>query len=194
MAEVTKGERIRQARNEKGLTQEEFAEAIGVVVKIVKDYEGDRRNPKTDRWPVIAEALGRPVGWFFGDLNGAPEVRETAPRYEPESTEQRLMTMLERQQALLAEQLERQQTLFAEQLQLSERQRSDIANLTEAIKVQQTAFLAEREWQQKLASRQIETIEELRAEVAELRAQSKPKRGQQQLLDAPSRPGRAGAM
>jgi len=38
-----------------------------VVVKIVKDYENERRRPKTDRWPTIAQVLGKPVGWFFED-------------------------------------------------------------------------------------------------------------------------------
>lgn len=165
---------------ESDLTQEQLAEKIGVTVKIVKDYENDRRNPKTDRWPVIASATNRAVGWFFSETDSTDSI--PAP-VTAASTEQRLLAMLERQQELLSEQLE-----------LAEKQRQDISNLTDAIKVQQQAFLQEREFQQKLSTKRDETIDELRAKVESLEAQLRtPSRGRQQLLDAPVRPGRTGA-
>lgn len=150
---MSKGERIKAARTEAGLTQEQFAEKIGVVPKIVKDYEGDRRRPKTDRWPLIASVLGQPVGYFFEEEKASltPQAKSTL------TTEERLLSMLERQQGLLSDQLE-----------LAERQRQDIASLTEAIKVQQAAFLAERDY---FARRATEQLEQVALQVATVRSQ-----------------------
>lgn len=61
------GPKIRQARIDAGLTQESVAEKIGVIPHMVKDYEADRKKPSLDRMPRLASALGKPIGWFFGE-------------------------------------------------------------------------------------------------------------------------------
>lgn len=61
------GDRIRQARMEKGLTQDQLADLIGVGMRQVQYYEAGESDPYR-KLAKIAEALNRPVGWFlYGD-------------------------------------------------------------------------------------------------------------------------------
>jgi transcriptional regulator with XRE-family HTH domain len=176
---VAFAERIKLARKALDLTQEGLAEALGISHVSIYNWETGDRSPSKANLQKIATLLGKPVAWFFEDHL---QPLEAVARPE-NNTEQRLLAMLERQQDLLSE-----------QLVLAEKQRQDIANLTDAIKVQQMAFLQEREFQQKLSNRRDETIDELRAEVDALKAQLRTtSRSRQQLLDPPVRPGRTGA-
>jgi transcriptional regulator with XRE-family HTH domain len=62
------GERIKQARNEKGLRQEDLADLINVSTRTIQGYELGETN-QYRRLKVISEVLGRPVEWFLhGDL------------------------------------------------------------------------------------------------------------------------------
>jgi len=86
--------------------------------------------------------------------------------------------------------LARQQQLLAEQQAMMERQRQDIARLTELLARQQEAFISERQFQQRLVSAEMDklrkTVERLEGEVSRARG------GRGQLLDSPARPGRVG--
>lgn len=54
---VTQGERIKQARLQRGLTQKELAGKLGVSESFISQYERDVRNPKQDTLQRIAVAL-----------------------------------------------------------------------------------------------------------------------------------------
>jgi transcriptional regulator with XRE-family HTH domain len=65
---VTVGSRIKQARTEAGLTQDELSDLVGVGLRQIQYYEAGESNPyRTLR--RIAEATGRNVGWL---LHGDP--------------------------------------------------------------------------------------------------------------------------
>ena len=83
---MTIGERIKQARKAKGLTQKELAEAVGVAEVTISQYEADKYSPKYDKMVKIAEALNIPVS----DLLGEP--RPTTPT---DHTEARLNQLME---------------------------------------------------------------------------------------------------
>jgi transcriptional regulator with XRE-family HTH domain len=81
---VSVGERIKQARTEAGLTQDELADLIGVGMRQVQYYEAGESNPyrKLSR---IAEVTSRSVGWILhGDEPAANErdAAELATRLE----------------------------------------------------------------------------------------------------------------
>lgn len=62
------GQRIRQARTEAGLTQDELSDLVGVGMRQIQYYEAGTSNPyRTLR--RIAEATRRDVGWL---LHGDP--------------------------------------------------------------------------------------------------------------------------
>src|SRR5688572_28863583 len=51
------GERIARLRKERGYTQIELAEKIGIIQTIISDYEKDRFRPNTDMIIRLAQAL-----------------------------------------------------------------------------------------------------------------------------------------
>lgn len=53
----TLGARIKEKRNEMGISQEYFAELLGVSRSSVTLYESDRRQPDYEMLKAIAEAL-----------------------------------------------------------------------------------------------------------------------------------------
>lgn len=82
---MTIGERIKQARKEKGIKQKELAEAIGVAEVTLRQYESNKYSPKYDKLKKIAETLD--MSTF--DLLGEP--RPTTPTDHTESRLNQLM-------------------------------------------------------------------------------------------------------
>ena len=83
---MTIGERIKQARKAKGLTQEELAEKLGCTKQSIAQYEKGRRSPKIDGLIKIAESLNIPTS----DLLGEPR-----PTTQTDHTESRLNQLME---------------------------------------------------------------------------------------------------
>lgn len=63
----TLGQRIRQAREKRGLSQEELASALNLGQRAISELEnGKRRLPVTDV-PKLAQVLDVSILYFFGD-------------------------------------------------------------------------------------------------------------------------------
>lgn len=77
VSEVTIGQRIRDARKEKGLTQKKLGELCGMSDAQIRQYEIGYRNPSYKTLNKIADALGVNKGdLIFGDSDykyGDPE-------------------------------------------------------------------------------------------------------------------------
>jgi transcriptional regulator with XRE-family HTH domain len=63
---ATFGEVLRGLRQSAGLSQSQLADAAGVGLPTVKDYEGDRRSPSLEIAQKMAGALGVKVTAFDG--------------------------------------------------------------------------------------------------------------------------------
>jgi len=61
------GLRIRKARVEAGLEQSQLAEAVGVASNTVWRWESGQSSPRGDVIERVATALGKSVGWLYGD-------------------------------------------------------------------------------------------------------------------------------
>lgn len=59
------GQRIRTAREARGLSQEEFAARISRDQRAVSEYENGRRRLWATDLPVIAQALDMPLSYFY---------------------------------------------------------------------------------------------------------------------------------
>ncbi|MDP1554555.1 MAG: helix-turn-helix transcriptional regulator [Hyphomonas sp.] len=59
------GQRLRQGRRELGLTQESLAALLGVTFQQIQKYEAGHSRMSAGRLLEIAQALGKPVGWFY---------------------------------------------------------------------------------------------------------------------------------
>ena len=64
------GQRIRQARERIGMTQEELAEAVERDQKAVSEYENGKRKLSATDLAIYARALGVDITYFFdGELH-----------------------------------------------------------------------------------------------------------------------------
>lgn len=59
-------ESIRNARKEKGWTQQQLADAIGVKRSVISKYESGAVDPPTSQLQAISDALGVSVGLLLG--------------------------------------------------------------------------------------------------------------------------------
>lgn len=69
---ATIGDRIRQARDRKGLTQQAVATALGVSRVAVTDWERDKNKPEISRVPRIVELLGGTADWYLNGVGASP--------------------------------------------------------------------------------------------------------------------------
>ena len=69
---MTTGERIKYARKQAGLTQEQLAKKCGIATITVGQYERDKRQPSIDMLFDLAEKLGISVQFLLGicDFDG----------------------------------------------------------------------------------------------------------------------------
>lgn len=98
------GARIRQARLEAGLTQDELSDLVGVGLRQVQYYESGDSNPyRTLR--RIAEATDKSVGWLLhGDPATEQAAEEVAERLESlEASQERIEQGLATLRSLLGE-------------------------------------------------------------------------------------------
>ncbi len=64
------GEKLREFRNRRGMTQEGLAEKTGVTFQQIQLYENGRNRLNTDKLQAMAIALEVPVAAFFGEVEG----------------------------------------------------------------------------------------------------------------------------
>lgn len=66
---MTIGERIRETRKSRGLTQRELGERLGLSYQSIAQWENDLRKPKFETIQKIADALGVSVSYLSGIEN-----------------------------------------------------------------------------------------------------------------------------
>jgi len=91
--DVHVGKRVRMRRLFLGMNQETLANALGLTFQQVQKYEGGANRVSASRLSAMAEILGVPIQFFFGDLQlgdskQTPEEQESRERMErPETIE-----------------------------------------------------------------------------------------------------------
>lgn len=84
-------DRLRQSRDEKGLTQQELADATGISIAQIQRYEDEEGTvmPSVDKLGALAKALDKSADYLMG-LSDHPHGELTFKDLTPE--EQRLIT------------------------------------------------------------------------------------------------------
>lgn len=59
--------RIRVARHSLGMTQVDFASAVGVRPKAVQDWEAGKLEPRVAQLRTLVAVTGRSADWFLAD-------------------------------------------------------------------------------------------------------------------------------
>jgi transcriptional regulator with XRE-family HTH domain len=75
--DVHVGNRVRMRRLLLGMNQETLANALGLTFQQVQKYEGGANRVSASRLSAMAEILGVPISYFFGDLR--PEDESVSP-------------------------------------------------------------------------------------------------------------------
>lgn len=81
---MTTGERIKAARKQAGMTQQELAEKLEISFVGVSQWESGRRNPKESTLARIADVLDVPLGYLTGSgFQGKAEIEDFVNRAWP---------------------------------------------------------------------------------------------------------------
>jgi len=75
--DVHVGARIRMRRLLLGMNQETLANALGLTFQQVQKYEGGANRVSASRLSAMADILGVPISYFFGDLR--PDDADLSP-------------------------------------------------------------------------------------------------------------------
>ena len=76
------GERLRELRKEKGLSQDEFAKILGTSKQILSRYELGQRSPKIEQVSKYAEKLKVSVDYLLGDTESEAVYEELCNELE----------------------------------------------------------------------------------------------------------------
>jgi transcriptional regulator with XRE-family HTH domain len=69
------GQKIKQARQQAGLSQERLAEMVGVTFQQIQKYENGQTTLNIHKLQLIAKALNHPAKEFFQDVpDGRPNI------------------------------------------------------------------------------------------------------------------------
>lgn len=79
------GERLKEARKLKALSQEQLAAKVGLAFQQVQKYESGANRVSASRLYELAEALDLPVGFFFDPLRQRGLQEDPPPAFTPPS-------------------------------------------------------------------------------------------------------------
>ena len=74
------GQRIRRARQERDMRQEELAKKVGVDTSTVSNWETGKSRPRWKVLPRLAEVLEKPLSWFMDSAYSIDEGSEFRER------------------------------------------------------------------------------------------------------------------
>jgi transcriptional regulator with XRE-family HTH domain len=76
------GQRIRGRRMERGMSQSELGQKLGVSFQQIQKYEKGRNRVGTVRLVEIAQALETDIAYFVGDIMGNGKPKAQGSRFE----------------------------------------------------------------------------------------------------------------
>lgn len=86
---MTIGDSIKRIRTQKGMTQKQLGDLLGVSVQTVSAYESGRRRPKMETLSRFADALGVSELELISGVDYLPNEEEPehgfVPKYDPET-------------------------------------------------------------------------------------------------------------
>ena len=81
---LTRGQRLRIARENAGFEQGEFAELIGISRNTVSNYENGRKEVRRTTVVTWAKATKVPFSWLMGEDYEGPGTGKPAPKDRPD--------------------------------------------------------------------------------------------------------------
>ena len=108
------GPRLRIARENADLSQEELAGRVGVMVRTVKAWESGKSKPRANRLQMLAGILGVSLSWLLeGREDGFMESQNAGPEIAMQQELERLHAALDEARSLAERSLDRLTELAA---------------------------------------------------------------------------------
>lgn len=102
------GPRLKVARENAEITQEELAGRVGVLVRSVKAWESDKAVPRANRLQMLAGILGVSLGWLLeGREDEFMESQSAGPEAAMQKELERLHATLDEAKSMAARSLDR---------------------------------------------------------------------------------------
>lgn len=83
---ATFGDRLTEARDRTGLSQEEVAERLGVELDTIAAWEHDLREPRANRMTMLAGMYGVSLSWLMTGKGEGPDLLEEGDGIAPDVT------------------------------------------------------------------------------------------------------------
>lgn len=71
------GENLKNVRKQRGITQEELAEILGVSKQAISKWESDNAYPETEKLPAISNTLNISIDYLLNDISIMEEKEKT---------------------------------------------------------------------------------------------------------------------
>ncbi len=78
MSKTTFGKKLRECREDKGLSQQELAKTLKTSHSVIGRYERDEMSPSIDAVKKMAAILDTTVGYLLGESNEGKTLKDTA--------------------------------------------------------------------------------------------------------------------
>lgn len=85
------GNNLRLVRKEKGITQEQLAEILGVSRQAISKWESDSGYPETDKLVLLSKELGVSIDFLMD--NAAPDYKKEGEEIIPASVSEKTITI-----------------------------------------------------------------------------------------------------
>ena len=82
---LVRGDRLKQARREAGLTLERAADVLGTSFNTIWRYEAEQHRPSGPTLYALASLYNRPVEWFFAEVEEPPTPPSRLDSKQPDS-------------------------------------------------------------------------------------------------------------
>lgn len=82
MEKILFGERLKNAREASGMSQEVMANRIGVKPATVEKWESGKMDPRANRLQMLASLLGVPLLWLIAGSQQVPDLTVGITREE----------------------------------------------------------------------------------------------------------------
>lgn len=127
---MTIGESIKRVRIQKGMTQKQLGELLGVSLQTVSAYESGRRRPKMETLGRFADALGVSFLELTKDVDYLPNEEAPGNGFVPALSALKMRVIAEQWQKVLQNGTEEEKQAVREQLEKEKSDMQDAALLS----------------------------------------------------------------
>lgn len=99
---TTFGERLREYRESRDMSQQDLADILGTTKQVLSRYETGQRDPKLTTVSEYANKLGLPLSYFWGETPAPQKKEQDLTPFEREVLSKLRLLSEDQQRAFLA--------------------------------------------------------------------------------------------